>query len=323
MSLRGTLLFEQTRFATISEEDDMSAAVGLEAALQLDAGMVLRAGYAVTRDWTGEALGDGAIRIGVASGAVTHEALLGFTVLGNDQQVSVLVDGSWRYPEDSVISGLPVEIPPVRLDPEVANVGVAVDWEKVVAGNFAALGRLKGEFSAVPELDQLLYARFPGTAMTAAGGARVRDGGFLVEVLAGATMVWPLIDPGLRKVLPYFAMQSELALDERWVVTGRAEKRVEMDEPLDPIASEVAELELGVRYAPTEALSLSASYAHSEEGGAFDLAQSRRVDTAGLRVDYVAMERVRISLSALRKWVREGDASYDVDRFAVALRAQF
>ena len=323
MSLRGTLLFEQTRFATITEEDDMSAAVGLEAALQLDEGMVLRAGYAVTRDWTGEGLVGGDMIIGMASGKVTHEAQLGLSIVGGDQQVSVLVDGAWRYPEDTVISGLPFDIPPLRLDPEVAIVGVAVDWEKAVNDNVAALGRLKGEFSAVPEVDQLLYARFPGTAMTAAGGARIREGSFLVEVLAGAAMVWPLIDPGLRKLLPYLAMQSEVALGERWAVTGRAEKRLEMDDPLDPIASDLAELEFGARYALTDAMSVSASYAHSEENGVFDLAQSRRVDTAELRFDYGPIEKVRVSLSALRKWVREGDETYSVDRFAVALQTQF
>ncbi|HWV20446.1 MAG TPA: hypothetical protein VN036_05415 [Devosia sp.] len=323
LSLRGTVLFEQTRFATVSVEDDMAAAAGIEAALALDKGMVLRAGYAVTRDWIGEGLPlDGAM-IGLAGGKVTHETMLELAIVGEDQQVSVTANGSWRFPEDSVISGLPIALPPVRLDPEVGVVGVGVNWEKAVSGTMAVLGRLKGDFSSVPEDDQIDYARLPGTAGTAAGGIRAREGNLFVEFLAGATMIWPLIDPGLREVLPYLAMQSELALNERWVLALRAEKRVELDDPLDPVASSVSEVELSARYRLTDALSLSAAISRSEEAGIFDPSQARRVQSASLRLDYAVTDQARLSLAVMRKWVEASDGDYGADRYMLALNTQF
>lgn len=323
LSLRGTLLFEQTRFATISEEDDMSAAAGVEAALELDKGMVLRAGYALTRDWIGEALPlDGAL-IGVANGKVTHETMLELAVVGTDQQVNVTVNGSWRYPEAAIISGLPIMIPPVRLDPEVGVVGVGVNWEKAVTGTMAVLGRLKGDFSNLPEQDQFDYGRLPGSAGTVAGGVRARADSLFVEFLAGATMVWPLIDPGLRAVMPYLAIQSELALWDRWTLALRAEKSVDLDDPLDPVASSISEAELSARYQMTEAISLTAAISRSDEVGIFDVSQTRQVQTASLRLDYAIAEQASLSLAAMRKWVEEPGGDYDVDRFTLAINTQF
>ena len=323
LSLRGTVLFEQTRFATVSVEDDMAAAAGIEAALALDKGMVLRAGYAVTRDWIGEGLPLDSAMIGLAGGKVTHETMLELAIAGKDQQVSVTANGSWRFPEDSVISGLPIALPPVRLDPEVGVVGVGVNWEKAVSGTMAVLGRLKGDFSSVPEDDQIDYARLPGTAGTAAGGIRAREGNLFIEFLVGATMIWPLIDPGLREVLPYLAMQSEIALNERWVLALRAEKRVELDDPLDPVASSVSEVELSARYRLTDALSLSAAISRSEEAGIFDPSQARRVQSASLRLDYAVTDQARLSLAAMRKWVEASDGDYGADRYTLALNTQF
>ncbi|WP_156385668.1 hypothetical protein [Devosia sp. Root685] len=323
LSLRGTLLFEQTRFATISVEDDMSAAAGVEATLELDKGMALRAGYAVTRDWIGEGLPLDGTLIGIAGGKVTHETMLELAVAGADQQVSMTVNGSWRYPEKSVISGLPIVLPPVRLDPEVGVVGVGVNWEKAVSSTMAVLGRLKGDFSNVPEDDQIDYVRLPGTAGTAAGGIRAKEGNLFVEFLAGATMVWPLIDPALREVLPYLAMQSEIALSERWSVALRAEKRVELDDPLDPVASGVSEVELSARYRMTDAISLSAAISRSDEAGIFDPSQTRQVQSASLRLDYVIADQASLSLAALRKWVEASDGDYAVDRYTLAINTQF
>lgn len=323
LSLRGTLLFEQTRFATISVEDDMSAAAGVEAALELDKGMVLRAGYAVTRDWIGEGLPLQGAMIGVANGKVTHETMLELAVVGTDQQVNVTVNGSWRYPEDAVISGLPVTLPPVRLDPQVGVVGVGVNWEKAVTGAMAVLGRLKGDFSSVPEDDQLDYSRLPGIAGTVAGGVRAKGDDLVVEFLAGATLVWPLIDPGLRQVLPYLAMQSRLALGDRWTLALRAEKSVDLDEPLDPVASSIGEIEFSARYKVTDAISLAAAVSRSEERGIFDASQTRQVQTASLRFEYGIADQTGLALAALRQWVEEPGGGYGVDRFTLALNTQF
>lgn len=323
LSLRGTLLFEQTRFATVSVEDDTSAAAGVEAALELDKGMVLRAGYALTRDWVGEGLPLDSVMIGVANGKVTHETMLELAVMGKDQQVNVTVNGSWRYPEDAVISGLPIELTPVRLDPQVGVVGVGVNWEKAVTGAMAVLGRLKGDFSSVPEADQFDYGRLPGTAGTVAGGVRTKTDNLLVEFLAGATLVWPLIDPGLREVLPYLAMQSELALGERWTLALRAEKGVDIDDPLDPVASSTSEIEFSARYRMTDAIALSAAVSRSDEMGIFDASQTRQVQTASLRLDYAMADQASLSLGALRKWVEESGDSYTIDRFTLAINTQF
>jgi len=323
LSLRGTLLFEQTRFATVSVEDDMSAAGGIEAALELDKGMVLRAGYALTRDWIGEGLPLNGAMIGVASGTVTHETMLELAVMGEDQQVNVSVNGSWRYPEDAVISGLPIVLPPVRLDPEVGVVAVEVNWEKAVTGAMAVLGRLKGDFSSVPDSDQYDYGRLPGTAGAVAGGVRAKAGNLLVEFLAGATMVWPLIDPGLREVLPYLTMQSEISLGDRWAIAFRAEKGVELDDPMDPVASSTSEIELSARYKMTHAISLSAAISRSDELGIFDASQTRQVQSSSLRLDYAIADQASLSVAALRKWVEEAGESYAVDRFTLAVNAQF
>lgn len=323
LSLRGTLLFEQTRFATVSVENDMSAAAGVEAALELDKGMVLRAGYALTRDWIGEGLPLDGTMIGVANGKVTHETMLELAVIGKDQQVSVTVNGSWRYPEDAVISGLPIEVPPVRLDPQVGVVGVGVNWEKAVTGAMAVLGRLKGDFSNVPEADQIDYARLPASAGTVAGGVRAKADNLLVEFLAGATLVWPLIDPGLREVLPYLAVQSELALGERWALAMRAQKGVDLDDPLDPVASSTGEVELSARYRVTDAIAASAAVSRSQENGIFDESQGRQVHTASLRLDYGITDQASLSLAALRKWVDESGDAYTVDRITLAINTQF
>lgn len=323
LSLRGTLLFEQTSFASVAVEDDMSAAAGVEAVLELDKGMVLRAGYALTRDWIGEGLPTNGMLIGVAGGKVTHETMLELAIAGSDQQVSVAVNGSWRYPEEAVISGLPFDLPPVRLDPQVATIGVAVNWEKAVVETMAVLGRLKGDFSNVPDADQFDYGRLPGTAATVAGGVRANAGNLQVEALVGATMVWPLIDPGLRAVLPYLVMQSELALGDRWTLAARAEKRVEIDDPIDPVASSVSEAELSARYRMTDVSSISASLSRSDEAGIFDAGQTRQVLSASLRFDHALADHVGLSLVAMRKWVDEAGDSYQADRFTLALSTQF
>ena len=120
---------------------------------------------------------------------MTHETLLELAIAGSDQQVSVSASGSWRYPEESVISGLPIAIPPVRLDPEVAVIGVDVNWEKAVAGTVAVLGRLESDFSHIPEPDQVDYARLPAMAAVAAGGARFKADNLLVNAPLMARMV--------------------------------------------------------------------------------------------------------------------------------------
>jgi hypothetical protein len=198
-----------------------------------------------------------------------------------------------------------------------------VDWEKAVTGTMAVLGRLKGDFSNVPEDDQFDYGRLPGSAGTIAGGVRARAEALFVEFLAGATMVWPLIDPGLREVLPYLAMQSEMVLGDRLTLALRAEKSVDLDNPLDPVASSVSEIELSARYRMTDAIALSAAVSRSDEMGIYDASQTRRVQTASLRLDYAMADQASLSLVALRKWVEEGGDTYDVDRFTIDINTQF
>lgn len=319
LALRGTLMFEQTRFATVSVEDDMAATGGIEAALSLAPGMTLRAGYAVTYDWTGEGLLLGTDLVGLNSTALTQEALVELIVAGQDQQVTARVDASWLYPGKTSISGLPAAVPPMRLEPQVTAVSVTTDWEKAVSSNVAALLHFGSGFATIPDLDQYEFGRLSAISATAGAGARLKFDRIAIEALGGASLVWPVADPGLRRSLPYAVVKAEWGVSDQFSLAARVENSVELDSPLDPVADALLEAELSARYAVSEAAALSLAVVRSEQRGLFDLTQMQRQYSASAGFEYGVSERAGLSLAAQHKWVEEPGANYQASTIRLAV----
>jgi hypothetical protein len=323
MSLRGTLRLEQTIFQTITEENDISIAGGLEAGLVLAEGVSLRGGYGLTRQWTGEGVPTDIGLVGIAGVTDEREAFAELLIGGADQQVRLSLNQTWKSPGPSQISGLPVPLPPLRLDPAVGVTGVGVDWEKVVTPNVAFLLRLRTDHSHIPEPDQLEFGRSEAASGTAAAGVRISEQHFGVEVLSGTTVLWPYQQPALREMLPYIAARLQLALGDRLSIVGKGAARTEMDNPIDPVASRVMEGDISATIKLTDATSVTTGMGQSQESAIFGFPQTRLVHSAEVRLDHAFSERVRVSMAASKKWVAEMGERYEVTRVALGIGSRF
>lgn|GEM_PF-2099661 len=323
MSLRGTLRLAQTIFHRVTEENDISIAGGLEAGLALADGVSLRAGYGLTRQWTGEGVPTEIGLVGIAGVTDEREAFAELLIGGADQQVKLSINQTWKYPGLSQISGLPVPLPPLALDPAVGVTGVGVDWEKVVTPNMAFLMRLRSDHSHIPQPDQLGFGRFEAASGTAAAGVKISEQHFGVEVLSGTTMLWPHEQPALREMLPYIAARLQLALGDRLSIEGKGAVRTEMYNPIDPVASRVMEGDISATIKLTDATSVTSGLGQSQESAIFGFPQTRLVHTAELRLDHAFSERVRVSMAASKKWVTEMGDRYEVTRVALGIASQF
>lgn len=323
MSLRGTLRLERTIFQKITEENDLSIAAGLEAGLALADNISLRAGYGLTRQWTGEGVPTDIGLVGIAGVTDERETFAELLIAGVDQQVRVSINQSWKYPEASQISGLPIPLPPLRLDPAVGVTGVGVDWEKVVTPNMAVLIRLRSDHSHIPEPDQFEFGRFEAASGTAAAGVRISEQHFGAEVVSGATMLWPYQQPSLRQTLPYITARLQLALGDRLSIEGNGAVRTEMDNPIDPVASQVMEGDISATVKLTDATSVTSGMGQSQESAIFGFPQTRLVHTVQMRLDHAFSEGVRVSLAASRKWVAEMGDNYEVTRVALGIGSRF
>lgn len=313
--LRGSLALSQTRFATISFEDDTEVTGAVEGQLALGADAVLRLGYAMTQSWTGDDLLFAGLVVPVRSGGTEHEYLAEFTLRGTDQQVNVAVTADWTLPGDSVLDGL--ALPPLRLTPRVGSVTGRVGWERVVATNVAVLSGMEAWFTLIPEADQATYLRAPADGGRISAGLRVADDNWSAEGWGGIDLVWPKGMSALTRALPYLSLAAHFVpmIGVTLALTG--ETGVELADPVDGVAGRTAGMELGSTWTLTPAVALSAQLSARQEWGLFDDSLVRSVRMAMLGASFALSER--ITYRAVLSWSRHADPAETYDRAGFAL----
>ncbi|QDZ10983.1 hypothetical protein [Devosia ginsengisoli] len=319
--LRGSLSISQTRFATTQFEDDAAVTGAVEGELALGADAVLRLGYAVTQNWTGDDLGIGALVVPVRSSETQHEYLAEFTLRGIDQQVVVAVTGDWALPGDSVLDGL--GLPPLRLPPIVGSVAGKVNWERALTPNLAVLTGMEAWFTLIPEVDQLTYLRAPADGGRVSAGLRLADGTWTAEGKGGVDLVWPKGFSALTRTMPYIAVAASVVPMAGVTLAASGETGVELADPADGVAGRTAAIDLGATWMLMPEVTLSASLAGQQEWGLFDTDLVRSVRMAALGARYAVSER--FTYRAMLTWSRhaEPDEQYDKAGLALSLRGDF
>lgn len=313
--LRGSLAFSQTRFATISFEDDTEVTGAVEGQLALGADAVLRLGYAVTQSWEGDDLLFAGLVVPVRGGGMAHEYLAEFTLRGTDQQVNVAVTADWTLPGDSVLDGL--GLPPLRLAPRVGSVIGRVAWERALASNLAVLTGMEAWFTLIPEIDQVSYLRAPADGGRVSAGLRVADGNWSAEGWGGVDLVWPKGFSTLTRTLPYISLAARFVpmIGVTLALTG--ETGVELADPVDGVAGRKAAIELGTTWMLTPDVALSAQLSAQQEWGLFDNSLGRSVRMAMLGASYALSER--FTYRATLSWSRHADPGESYDKAGIAL----
>ena len=313
--LRGSLSISQTRFATFSFEDDDEVGGALEAQLALGSAAVLRLGYAVTQSWTGDDLSIGNLLIPIRSAATEHEYLAEFTLVGDDQQVTVAVAADWTLPDDSVLEGL--GLPPLRLSPRVGLVSGQLGWERMLLPDLALLGGMEAWFTLIPEADQLTYLRAPADGGRIMAGLRAVEGIFSMEGKGGVDFVSPKGFSHLIRALPHGAISASATPVMGVTLALNGETGVELADPLDGVAGRTAALELGATWAMLPELTLSATLAAEWEWGLYDESLGRSTRTASLGAGYALSER--FGYRALLSWSRHDGPGEGYDKAGIAL----
>jgi hypothetical protein len=313
--LRGSLALSQTRFATISFEDDTAVTGAVEGQLALGADAVLRLGYAVTQSWKGDDLLFAGLVVPVRSEEAAHEYLAEFTLRGTDQQVNVAVMADWTLPGDSVLDGL--GLPPLRLTPRVGSVTGRVGWERALVTNLAVLTGMEAWFTLIPEVDQATYLRAPADGGRVSAGLRLADGNWSAEGWGGVDLVWPKGFSALTRTLPYISLAARFVpmIGVTLAVTG--ETGVELADPVDGVAGRTAAIELGATWTLTPEVALSAQLSAQQEWGLFDDSLGRSARMAMLGASYALSER--FTYRATLSWSRHADPGENYDKAGIAL----
>lgn len=321
MRLRAGLTLDQTRYIATPLEDDVSIEGGIEAGLNLGGGLSLRLGYAMTRSLTGSQvdLGQGII-LGILNPLTEHEVLAEVQVDRSDRQAVLGVDGLMAMPGPARFSGAP--LPPIRLDPQVQMIIVRADGELAVAEDLAVLGRLHGMFVDVPASDQLDYAREPADALRVAGGLRWRHDATTIEGRAGLDAVRPDNAPQLVRASPYLDLGLRLQIRDDVTVEASLRRAVELRAPLDDVASAKQSGELSMRWAITDALTLSAGLGIESEAGLYDRTLETSRKWMRLGVDFTPHARTRLGLNVDMARVNGLDGPYDRNRVTLAAALQ-
>jgi len=322
LSLRGSLgsldwkaglKIDQTKYLHHSGEDDLEVTGGLEVGLPLASDMRLRLGYAVTREWTGTIADFGGTMVDISGEGITHEFIAELLMAGEGRAFVVGVDGVLSRPGDSVLAGL--GLPPLRLAPEENAVTVRVDGEWVVGENLFALGRGHAFSTQVPELDKIAYGREPSQGLRLGVGLRHASEAFTVSGYVGADTVWPTNASHLIKVVPYVDVEAELALREGIGLGFRGLWGVGRDEPIDGVASQNLDLELALRLALHERVTLSAKAGLNREEGLYFPAGARWQKTLGADLTAALTDKISVRIGAQQKWVEQpGGDDYAVTR---------
>ncbi|MCR6673964.1 hypothetical protein [Devosia ginsengisoli] len=319
--LRGSLSVSQTRFATIQFEDDAAVTGAVEAQWALGGDAVLRLGYAVTENWTGDDLAIGALVVPVRSSETQHEYLAEFTLRGTDQQVIVAVTGDWTLPGESMLDGL--GLPPLRLSPIVGSVAGKVNWERALMPGLAVLAGMEAWFTLIPQADQLTYVRAPADGGRVSAGLRLADGAWTAEAKGGVDLVWPRDLSAMMRTMPYVAVAASAVPMAGVTLALSGETGVELADPVDGVAGRTAAIDLGATWMLTPEVTLSASLAGQQEWGLFDTSLVRSVRMAALGASYAISER--FTYQAMLTWSRHADPDehYDKTGIALSLRGDF
>lgn len=284
--LRGTLSITQTRFLDTSFEDDDEVAGGIEAEMALGADAKLRLGYAVTRSWTGDDLNLGGFIIPIRSEETDHEFVGTLVVTGPDQKVTVDVAGLWAMQGDSELVGL--DLPRLKLEPDVGSVTTRIAWEKAISPTLAALAGMEAWYTSVPEIDQFRFFRAPADGGRASAGLRVIAGPVTLSGSAGFDLVWPKGRADLRRTSPFFAVAVSLVPAAGVNLSLNTGTGVELVDPIDGVAGHTSAIDLAATMALTPQVALSAQLGGWREVGLYDTSASRSRRTAALGLRYAA-----------------------------------
>ena len=316
--LRGSLSISQTRFATVTFEDDAEVTGAVEAQMALGADAALRLGYAVTQNWAGDDLAIGALVVPVRSTGTEHEYLAEFTLRGIDQQVVVAVTADWALPGDSVLDGL--GLPPLRLSPQVGSVAGRVAWERALSPGLAVMTGMEAWFTLIPEADQATYLRAPADGGRVSAGLRLAEAGWSAEGRGGVDLVRPKAPAAPTRTMPYIALAASVTPRAGITLTLNGETGVELADPVDGVAGRTAALDLGAAWALAPELALSAKLAAQREWGLFDDRLARSVHMAALAARYALPHG--FAYRAALTWSRHDDPGESYDKAGLVLSVQ-
>ena len=318
--LRGTLALSQTRSLATDFEYDDEVRGGVEAEFALGTNAALRLGYGVTQSWSGDDLAIAGLLLETRGSQTRHEVVLETSVVGDDQQATLGLYGSWNLEGETTLVGL--GLPPLRLKPDVGLIEGRLAWEAAVSSNVAVLGNLHAWMPQMSVGDQLDFLRAPADAGRVSGGLRLQDGMIAAEAVGGVDMVWPKARPELAVLLPYFRVEASLTPMPELTVTAGTGTDLDLVDPLDGVASQTAAASLNATLRVAEGMELFAQTAATLEQGLYDtslVGQTRSV-SVGFRQAIAEAFGYGVAAS-LGRYDTPGE-SYDKAGIAVSLKTR-
>ncbi|UYO00811.1 MAG: hypothetical protein KIT02_06285 [Devosia sp.] len=318
MALRGGLQVEQTRFGATPIADELSVTAGLEAGLALGEGAALRAGYALSRDWSGGSLDLADIPVTISNSDLTHEALAELTLAAPGRALVLGIDHIQLRPGLSRLDPLP--LPPQKLAPDAGLTTFRLDGEWALGAAATSLARARAFVTQVDEDERLSFLREPADGVQLAAGLRLGSGSIGVEAFGGVDLVWPRTAPERLQVLPHVDVSAEVALSDRRSVYLRGATGVERLKPIDNVAGATWESELGLRADLPEDRQAVLALSHNRETGLYGAGWSSRTEVSA-RFTTPLFHQLRLTLGASQAWLDSGAGVVPVSRLGATLTA--
>ena len=283
VTLRGQIGLEHTAFTRMRHEDDLAVSASVAADMALGDGLALRAGYSVTRSWTGDELPLPGGAVPTVSEELVQEGAVEAVATGMDQIARLGL--TWRgvTPGQTWFPGL--ALGPLRLSAAAGAIDLHAHWEKALSPSLAALARINATMAAVPDADQAHYLRVPAQARQGAIGLRWQDSWAMIEAGLGVDVVWPGARDDLVKVLPAYALAFAVQLGAGASLTLSAESGIELVDPVDGVAGRTERLALELASLVSEDVTVFAQAGWNRETGLFlpSLWQWQKMAAVGVR----------------------------------------
>lgn len=234
-ALRGTMLFEDTRYAELWRENDWSASATIETETRIGSATALRGSLILAYGEEGQSLATLAGPVGVTLPSLSGlarlraETALGDAVLGADLAYGAQRPGQTRFEADLLAQA--------RTEANTDTLVAGLDIAYPLAPTTALAARAQYSAVLVARNEQAAFARFPLSIARLAAGVDLSDGArSSASLRAGFDLLIPedaAIDPILT---PYTEFISQLQIDETLALAATVQAATDTEDPADGLA---------------------------------------------------------------------------------------
>ncbi|WMT87232.1 hypothetical protein NO932_01120 [Pelagibacterium sp. 26DY04] len=234
-ALRGTIIFEDTRYGELWRENDWAASATLEAETRLGADTALRGSLLISYGEEGQSLATLAGPLGIvqpnlaALARLRAETALGDAIAGADFAYAAQRPGNARFEANL--------LPPARTEAVTDTLTAGLDLAYPLSPTAALAARAQYSAVLVSSDEQAAFVRFPLSIARLATGFDLSDGAQSSATLrAGIDLLIPE-DTSIDSLLtPYAEFASELAVNEILTLATTLEAATDTEDPADGLA---------------------------------------------------------------------------------------